>query len=624
MFQNKKLIFKHFFIKEWKEKSLIFFLAALFLAALTGIRFSGQDELTMYLSGMFVWFFLPFSAAMIGSSGFYHEYKNNAWIYLLSRPVKKPVVWLFKYIPQLTMVLVIYGIFLFLVLVLPGFKEILEVFSFSGRLFHYSALSSSLLIAITAFSLAFSLSILHDKPFIIFLTAIFIGAGISFLVNFYSDFLYRNHYGMNNLIGISYLWPAAFILGSLYTFSRVDFSQSKAKLTRFILVTALSLIAAGAISTGLTLVDWHFRGRDYMFNLTVLRNDAFFRTKKGTLRYDKLKDKTTRITRRRGRLDASRSGDKALLLTYDYHQEGESRKYTYTLKLINPDGSEIRKLVQTQPSGTPFTGLRIRNFDISPCGQEVVFITENPRNSRIKIWTLRSDGSEQREFLPEIPDLDQISIAGWTSDYRIILLAVKRSSGQGTEMILLSFDPDHRTLKRLASFIRKPHLCSVSSSGKFAAYVYFDPASEEEVLEITNLFSGDSKEIHRGGSIHDIQWGQENDTLVFTLETNQIGIFSLETGKISAFEFIPAAVLDSLFPSLDWICGDQKLALRGQNNEPEQILIMDRNLEVQEIIDAPSSFRAVYSMDRTILIYNQTDNQLWCYDMDKDKWKNIY
>jgi len=624
MSQNKKLIFKHFFIKEWKEKSLIFFLAVLFLAALTGIRLSGQDELTMYLSGMFVWIFLPFSAAMIGSSGFYHEYKNNAWIYLLSRPVRKPVVWIFKYIPQLTMVLVIYGIFLFVVLVLPGFKEILEAFSFSAWLFHYSALSSSLLISITAFSLAFSLSILHDKPFIIFLTTIFTGAGISFLVNLYSDFLYRNYYGMNDLIGMSYLWPAAFILGSLYTFSRVDFSQSKAKLTRFILITALSLIAAGAISTGLTLAHWHFRGRDYMYNLTVRRNDVFFRTKKGTLHYDKLKDKTTRITRRRGRAAASRSGDKALLLTYDYHQEGESRKYTYTLKLINSDGSEIRRLVSTQPPGTPFTGLRIRNFDISPYGQEVVFITENPQNSTMKLWTLRSDGSGEREFLPDIPDLDRISIAGWTSDKRIILLAVKRSPGQGTEMILLSFDPDHRTLERLASFIRKPHLCSVSSSGKFAAYVYFDPNAEEEVLEITDLFSGSRKEIHRGGSVQDIQWGKEKDILVFTIDANQVGIFSLKTGKISAFESIPAAVLDSLFPSLDWVSGDQKLALRGQDHEPEQILIMDRDLEVREIIHAPSSFRAIYSMDRTILIYNQTDNQLWCYDMDKEKWKKIY
>jgi len=624
MFQNKKLIFKHFFIKEWKEKSLIFFLAVLFLAALTGIRFSGQDELTMYLSGMFVWFFLPFSAAMIGSSGFYHEYKNNAWIYLLSRPVRKPVVWIFKYIPQLTMVLVIYGIFLFLVLVLPGFKEILEVFNFSGGLFHYSALSSSLLISITAFSLAFSLSILHDKPFIIFLTTIFTGAGISFSVNLYSDFLYRNYYGMNNLIGISYLWPAAFILGSLYTFSRVDFSQSKAKLIRFILVTASSLIAAGVISTGLTLVDWHFRGRDYMYNLTVRSNDVFFRTKKGTLRYDRLKDKTTRITRRRGRVDASRSRDKALLLTYDYHQEGESRKYTYTLKLINSDGSEIRKLVRTQPPGTPFTGLRIRNFDISPCGQEIVFITEDPRNSTMKLWTVRSDGSGQREFFPDIHELDRISIIGWTSDNRIILMVVKRSPSQGTEMSLLSFDPDHRALKRLASFIRKPHLCSVSSSGKFAAYVYFDPTSEEEVLEIADLFSGSRKEIHLGGSVQDIQWGKETDILVFTLETNRVGIFSLKTGKISAFEFIPAAVLDSLFPSLDWISSDQKLALRGQNHELGHIIIMDRDLEVQEIIDAPSSFRAVYGMDRIILIYNQTDNQLWCYDMDKNKWKKIY
>lgn len=599
-------------------------MAVLFLAALTGIRLSGRDELTMYLSGMFVWFFLPFSAVMIGSSGFYHEYKNNAWIYLFSLPLKKPVVWIFKYIPQLTMVLVIYGIFLLLVLILPGFREIMEVFSFSGGLFRYSALSSSLLISLTAFSLAFSLSILHDKPFIIFLTAVFLGAGISFAVNLYSDFLYSNYYGMNSLIGISYLWPAVFIFGSLYTFSRGDFSQSKTKLIRFILITASGLIAAGALSTGLTLADWHFRGRDYMYNLTVRSSHVFFRTKKGILHYDKLNDKTSRITRRRGRVAASRSGDRALLLTYDYHREKGSRKYTYILKLIHPDGTEIRTLVRTKTPGTPFAGLRIRNFSLSPDGKEAVFITENPQNSRIKLWTIGSGGSPRKGFHPEIPGLDRISIVGWSVNRKILILAVKREPDRETEMILLSYSPEGGTLQESAHSIRKPHLCSISSSGKYSAYVVFDSSSEEEVLVIKNLVSGTRQEIRRGGSIQDIQWGKKTDILAFTLQTKQAGVFSPENRKITALKFLPSITLDNLFPSLDWIDRDQRLAAREHIQGKYRLIIMDRSMNIEKTIDAPSEFRAVYGMNRTVLIYNQTGNQLRLYDLDKDNWKKIY
>ncbi len=216
--------------------------------------------------------------------------------------------------------------------------------------------------------------------------AVFIGAGgAAFAVNVYSDWLYSRYFGMTKLIGLSILWPLAFILGSLYAFSRSDFTSTGSKLWRFTKITAGGLAAALVLSTGITLADWHFRGRDYMYNLSVRKNDAFFRTKKGTHHYDKQKDKQFRLTRQRSRITAARSNDRVLLLTYDYHREGPFLGYAYELILMNADGSEKELLIQTMGPDTPFSGLRIRAFDISPNGRRSVFtsLTAGVRKSSL-------------------------------------------------------------------------------------------------------------------------------------------------------------------------------------------------------------------------------------------------
>jgi hypothetical protein len=614
-------MFIRFFIKEWKEKILIFFMAVLFLAALAGIRLAGKDELTMYLSGMFLWFFLPFAGLMIGASGFYTEHKNNAWTYLFSLPIKKPAVWMIKYFSQLTILLAVYGTFLFLVLFLPGLRQLLEVFSFSSGFIHYSALPSSLLISVTLFSLAFSLSILHDKPFIIFLAAVFTGTGTALAVQGYSDWLYRNYFGMNELLGISFLWPLAFIFGSLYAFSRSDFTRTPIKLWRFIKITAAGLVFAGLLSTGLTLADWHFQGRDYMYNLVVRENHAYFRTKKGTLHYDKEKDKRKRITRQRSRIAASRSGDKFLLLTYEYQSEGPLQGYVYELIFRNTAGTENIPLIQTAASGTPFTGLRILSFDISPDGKWGAAVSDDPETGESRLWRIFIPENNIQSIGLELPGSNRIDFAGWGPGNDTILFIAENRGKKG--LYALNFQSG--SIQDIASTLRKPHLAAVSLSQQHAAYVILDPETNEEVLESVALSSMNKTEIIRSSLIQDIQWGKEQDILAFTFKGPRAGIFDIDAAKIETSPLLSPITLDSHFPSLDWINHDQVIAARSCSEDSCRILILSPDWAVQKSIETPfPSFRAVYGMGRTVFVYNQKENQLWRYSLDKENWKKIY
>lgn len=614
-------MFIQFYIKEWKEKSLIFFMAVLFLAALAGIRLAGKDELTMYLSGMFLWFFLPFSGLMIGASGFYSEHKNNAWTYLFSLPIKKPAVWLIKYVSQLTILLAVYCTFLLLVVFLPGLKQLLEVFSFSSGFIHYSALPSSLLISVTLFSLAFSLSILHDKPFIIFLAAVFIGTGTALGVQAYSDWLYRNYFGMNELLGISFLWPLAFIFGSLYAFSRSDFTSTGSKLRRFAAITAGGLAAALVLSTALTLADWHLRGRDYMYNLVVRKENAYFRTKKGTLHYDKQQDKRKRITRQRSRIAASRRGDKFLLLTYEYQSEGPVQGYIYKLIFRDAAGTESIPLIQTGAPGTPLTGLRILSFDISPDGNWGAAVSEDSETGESRLWRIFIPKEDIQSIGLKLPGSNRIDIAGWGPGNDTILFTADKKGRKG----LYKLNIQSGSIQDIASPLRKPHLAAISHSQKHAAYVIYDPETNEEVLKSITLSTGNKTEIFRSALIQDIQWSKQKDVLAFSLKGPRAGIYDIDTGKIEISPSLLPITLDSHFPSLGWINQDKALAARSCGEDGCRLLILNPDWSIRQSIETPfSSFRAVYGMGRTVFVYNQKENQLWRYSLDKEDWKKIY
>ena len=119
-------MFAKIFIKEWRENILIFSLAILMMAAMVFLSLTGREEMTIYSSGMFLLLFLPLAALLLGSGGFYTEYKDNAWVYLFSRPIKKEMLWIFKFVSQLSILVAVFIIFYFVRRFLPGLDKIFQ------------------------------------------------------------------------------------------------------------------------------------------------------------------------------------------------------------------------------------------------------------------------------------------------------------------------------------------------------------------------------------------------------------------------------------------------------------------------------------------------------------------
>lgn len=253
------------FLKEWKERIniFIFSMTIFILFALITLKFSGQKEFHQFFPIFILSYFLPFIAILIGSNGFYSEFRDDAWTYIFSRPIKKWIVWLTKYFSQLTILISVILIFLLITLILPELREAMESYSIFRNQENLYLISWSILFYGSLFTIAFSISFLYEKPFIIFLSAILIRVFLAYFFTLYQELLQKLFPIAENLRGLSLLWPLSFILASIFAFNRSDFSQMKEKIFMFSKFAILFLILSLLISSAWTI------GSKYLFGNNI-------------------------------------------------------------------------------------------------------------------------------------------------------------------------------------------------------------------------------------------------------------------------------------------------------------------------------------------------------------------
>jgi ABC-type transport system involved in multi-copper enzyme maturation permease subunit len=84
-------MFEKIFRREWKDKLdlLIFACAGILLHILAFLLLPGKKDLLDILTGAMTVIFLPFIGLLLGAGGFAAEFKDDAWAYLFSRPVRR-------------------------------------------------------------------------------------------------------------------------------------------------------------------------------------------------------------------------------------------------------------------------------------------------------------------------------------------------------------------------------------------------------------------------------------------------------------------------------------------------------------------------------------------------------
>ncbi|NOR54342.1 MAG: hypothetical protein GQ536_09690 [Candidatus Aminicenantes bacterium] len=609
------------FLKEWREKILIVLMAIFLLAALIFLRFSGKQQLTMYFFGMFVWFFFPFAALLIGSSGFYSELRDNAWIYLFSRPVKKWIIWLTKYFAQLSILLSIFLIFRLTIQLLPELETLIDTYSFPTLKGDFSLFSFVLSISISAFTVAFSMSFLHEKQFIIFLSTILIGVGLGLFFDKYLDLLRVYYPYASSLKGISYLWPLSFVSASVLTFIKSDLSQTKKIIWFFTKSVLLFLVGALFISS-----TWTIRGsriRNYVSNLQILEKDAYFSTRKGIFKYHSERDKVKKIAGSRSRYTIFSPGrGKVAYRKYIRRKEGTGEIRYYELWITNTDGPRKNlRIAATQKEDSPFYNHSLQDLTLSPDGEKVFFVTK-PLGKSVKIlWWVHSDGTGLKSRPLDFPGTENIRLVDRIEeDKRLILIMFSKRR-------LLKYDLESGIHQVLVDYIQRPYSIKISPKQDFYAFSFFNRKESEGTLVLLDLKTLERREIYKGDLIRDFKWSKNGDKITFLIEKNKLGVYSLldnKTREIHLYEPVDQAA--SLEHRVAWTFDDKKFVYIDKIRDVFYIRVFGRNLKEEKRIEIPDpgGFLTLWGLDDIALLRKFHRRELWRVDLETEHWRRIY
>ncbi|UCE41108.1 MAG: hypothetical protein JSV17_16990 [Candidatus Aminicenantes bacterium] len=630
------MMFAKIFIKEWRENITIFSLAVLMMTATVILSLTSKEEMTLYSSEMFLLLFLPLAALLLGSGGFYTEFKDNAWVYLFSRPVKKELLWIFKYVSQLSVLLVIFVIFYLVRRILPGLDKILQDLDINypeafGERF---SISVYVVIPIIAFTIAFSLSLLYDKQFIIFFVSILLGTGLLYISQNYLYFLWERGFRVRSEGILSVLFALSFAFASILTLAKSDFSQVGKKIFRFSAYALILLIISFLIST-----VWVTRGQIFsssssfsIWHYQVHQGKFYFQDfRQGILLYDPDQEKIQRLNRKSRFSFGSfslRAGKIVFL------QIRSMRQWTQDLWIMNTDGTGARPLVESSKEDSLFYKKRTRSFILSHDADRVAFITTHSEKEGEKsvwiqtLWQMNTDGTRLKSQILDVPESHGADLIFWPSFGNSLVLVVHsvslaRQKSSQVRMI----DLDEGTSQVLLKNIVVPHFWRFGHLHPSQEYLIFRMREDEEnkeslallnlkTKETTELFSADLLKLWSG------KWSPDGSKIAFS-RGRELWIYDLEEKKV---EKISQRNYEYEI-GFDWTSDGQKFILLAPIDGENQLIVMDSNFQEIKSIKIPIQFMGtitVRGLENVAILKGTGKGRFWRVDLETEEWKKVF
>ena len=626
-------MFVKILFKEWRDNILIFSLTILMMAAMVFLSLTGKEEMTLYSSGMFLLLFLPLAALLLGSGGFYTEYKDNAWVYLFSRPIKKEMLWIFKFVSQLSILVVVFVIFYFVRRFLPGLDRIFQDLDMNypdafGDLF---SLSLYIVIPLMAFTLAFSLSLLYDKQFIIFFVSILIGTGLMFFWQNYIYFLWARGFYVKNEGIFSLFFTLSFVIASILTLAKSDFSQVGKKIFRFSAYVLIFLLISFFIST-----VWVTRGQIFsssgsfsIWYYQVHQGNLYFQDyRQGILRYDPDQEKIIKLNKESRFSFESfslRAGKIAFL------QIKSRRQWTNDLWIMNTDGTGARPLVESSEVNSPFYKKRTISFILSPDGNRVAFITtyyekEGAKSVRIHtLWRMNMDGTGLKSQILDVPESHEAKLISWPSygDSLVVLVQTGTFIRQKSSQIRL-VDLDEDTSQVLAENVLVPPVWRLSPSQDYLTYKIRNIDENKESLnlldlknlETTELFSADFLRLWKG------KWNPDSSKIAFSRE-RELWVYDILEKKL---EKISQRNYEYEI-GFGWTSDGQKFILLAPIDGEYHLIVMDKDFQEEKTIKIPIQFKGailIWGLENCALLKSTGRGATWRVNLETEDWKKVY
>ena len=624
------------FFKEWRENILVFSLSIVILLALVVLNFSGQEDLTMYFSGMFLWIFLPFAALLIGSSGYYSEFKDNAWIYMFSRPVKKWQIWLTKYIALLSIFITVVLIFYLLLQFLPGLKDILDD---SGLLYMMGGLvaySPFLLVSFLALTISYSISILSEKQFVLVFVSILIGTGFLFLAWKYQEFLIMTYFYFRRVEGLVILAGLSFMVASVLTFMKADFSQKGKKILRFSKYLVIFIVVSFVVH-----LLWVTKGRLFStrtvfhsFHSHKIGSDIYVNSyQHGILKFDSKQDEFVKLNSRSRFSDwiFSVAGGKVAFLK----DVRRGRQYYTNLWVMNTDGSEAQNLTESHKKDSPFHEDSIRTCLLSPDGGRVAIISARQGRSRntAVLWWMESDGKRLQKIEMSMPGVRRFRLIAWSEkDECMYFTAEEKTKKVLPNVRLIKADLRTGDYRILIENVLNDLRISVSPGNKYLVIRNKEHHENLTFLTLLNMNTLEQKTLHSDVNLRvgHMSWNKDGDKIVFWKITKvnlaveyKLWVYSTSENAFSEFDYGDyKGGLD-----YDWLATEDKLIVSERINEVPRFRILDEHLNEERVLTLSEEIKnhwTIWGLDNAVLVQKSRRGGFWRLDLETEEWKKVF
>jgi len=631
-------MFAKIFVKEWRDNRFLLSLTGLILALLIVMGLAGRGKTAVDIAGVLLLCVLPISSLLLGSGAYSAELRNNAWSYLFSRPVRKSTIWITKYLALLSFLAAAFMILNLAVAFLPGLKGVLADFyapDFFGNLALYG------LAIFLALTISYSLSILSEKSLITFAVSVFTGALLFWLHAQFLQLLRERYAHWGNFAVMGLFIGASFILASVLTLARIDFTQQAKKLFSFVslllLFLALSFVAETfIISKGNpfskpTIVAWRsskFGGNAYLETMTgrVIRYDpkeVIARKMSSSFSY--------------GYPEFSSAGSKIWYIRTD-------RSWTGTWHdeacVANLDGTQQTSLARFYGTDSAFNGWTPEgNVLISSSGRQAAFVAVPPRPGRERsipvLFWMNVDGTGSGNRPLEFYRKGEILLLSWLEDERSIVLRLAEEDLHSLTIKFIKLNIETGTAQSLETSFPSPRnfdwmpAPALSPDRKSVIIRLWDEAQKKDKTVLLDLGSFETKAIGENVQFWRMAWAPQGDRVAYPRFREQsLMVYSIVDGSLKkAWQQTDKRVGFSY----DWLA-DGRLIIAGGGKDNEGFLnILSEDFTPEKRIKIPDWILdkieehgfGIFGLNDKVLITSER-NGIWRLDLKTEEWKKVY
>lgn len=654
-------MFRALYFKEWKEKALLFFfeMGILVLLILAQFVFREKKDIQEWLIYAVLMLFYPFAALILGAAGFEAEYRQGAWAYLFSRPVRKAEIWLAKFAALLSMLTALWLVFAALWAAAPGIREIRAwpMLGKAGLTLESVIPWWSILLSVFLLTVAFSLSLLHERQFNILFVSI--GAGLFLPAAVWAV--------MNSRAGGFMAWLSperalptflvclvlvalAFAAASILTLAKSDFSQPRKLTFGFVrwfvpfLVLALAGTAAWALLTPVP-------GGRYLYHFAFSQGDAYYVTHRGVFKYSAAADRVQWLATGKSfgfgwAMDSS--GGKIAYTAYDIKSKKDIEE---VLWVVNADGSGRKKILGRGVRENEWPqDVSIMNLLMSPDGAKVAILSssyrDKPKARRSPpLWLAYADGT-RLESLPDDPALFGdaraycwVRLVAWVQAGTSVLLE-KRTSPSPSSFSLWLYDLGGRTARMLLdNAVTASWLSPISPDGELLAVKYQKGPKgpwQLAVLDFRTMATTDitgSAAEPQGQVSSQISWEPKGTRIAYVSRRKQaegpdvyfLVVYSRTAQKSLAERRMTKTEGAAQLYAPSWTGDGARIVVLDR--EANGLRIFGPDLNETERIAFPPRMGPPYGLTivgNHALVQDNVTDSLWRCDLVKKTWKRLY